>query len=116
VSINPILEVISFSSTHPQRQMGIPVVAVSPIIGGETVKGPAAKMYRELGIEPSALAVAKHYQGLITHFVLDQIDSQLYESVRGLNIQAFVTNTLMRSPEDRKQLARDVLNFIGSDL
>src|SRR6185503_2850541 len=58
VSIDPILKIIPIKNK--------PVYAVSPIIGGETVKGPAAKMYRELGIEPSALAVANHYRGLAT--------------------------------------------------
>ena len=89
---------------------------MSPIIGGETVKGPAAKMYRELGIEPSALAVANHYRGLVTHFMMDTIDAQLIESVRGLNMQTHVTNTVMKSHEDRKRLAKNTLNFIGSDL
>jgi LPPG:FO 2-phospho-L-lactate transferase len=105
VSIDPILKVIPIKDK--------PIYAVSPIIGGETVKGPAAKMYRELGIEPSAFAVANHYRGLATGFVLDTIDAQLSESVRGLNMQVLVTNTLMKGHEDRRQLASDVLNFIG---
>ena len=91
-------------------------VAVSPLIGGQAIKGPAAKMYRELGIEPSALAVANHYHGLITDFVLDDIDEQLNESVRGLSMRTYVTNILMKSHEDRRRLADDLLNFIGSDL
>jgi LPPG:FO 2-phospho-L-lactate transferase len=114
VSIDPILRVLSpfLSGEGPEVRL----VAVSPIIGGQAVKGPAAKMYQELGIEPSALAVAKHYQGLATDFVLDQIDEQLNESVKGLNMMTFVTNTLMKSHEDRKRLATDLLKFIGSDL
>ena len=108
VSIDPILKVISVKDK--------PVYAVSPIIGGETVKGPAAKMYRELDIEPSAFAVANHYHGLVTGFVLDTIDAQLTESVRGLNMQTLVTNTLMKGHEDRRQLASDVLNFIGDTI
>jgi len=114
VSVDPILEVL-----HPLLSgegLGVRSVAVSPIIGGKTVKGPAAKMYREIGIEPSALAVANHYRGLVTHFVMDTIDAQLIESVRGLNMQTYVTNTVMKSHEDRKRLANDLLNFIGSDL
>jgi len=107
VSIDPILRVIP--------KMEKPVVAVSPIIGGETIKGPAAKMYRELGIEPSALAVANHYRDLIMGFVLDTIDAQLSESVRGLNIRTLVTNTIMSSLDNRKQLANDVLHFIGME-
>jgi LPPG:FO 2-phospho-L-lactate transferase len=114
VSVDPILKVLHslFSGEGPRVRS----VAVSPIIGGATVKGPAAKMYRELGIEPSALAVANHYRGLVTHFVMDTIDAQLIESVRGLNMQTHVTNTVMKSHEDRKRLAENTLNFIGSDL
>ena len=121
VSIDPILKVLSLLPSPPSQRergwgKGKRVVAVSPIIGGQTIKGPAAKMYRELGIEPSALAVAKHYQDLVTDFVLDQIDEQLNESIKGLSMRTYVTNTLMRSHEDRKRLANDLLNFIGSDL
>jgi LPPG:FO 2-phospho-L-lactate transferase len=70
-------------------------------------------MYSELGIEPSAFAVANHYRNLLTGFVMDEADAQLIESVRGLNIQIHVTNTLMKSLEDRRQLASELLNFIG---
>src|SRR5688500_12018584 len=104
VSIDPILKV--FSNQERGLGEGKKVISVSPIIGGETVKGPAAKMYRELGLEPSALAVANHYRGLVTHFVMDAIDAQLIESVRGLNMQVHVTKTVMKSHEDRKMLAR----------
>ena len=114
VSIEPILKV--FSNWERGWGEGKKVIAVSPIIGGQAVKGPAAKMYRELGIEPSALAVANHYRGIVTHFVMDTIDAQLIESVRGLNMQTHVTKTVMKSHEDRKRLAEDTLNFIGSDL
>lgn len=113
VSVDPILKVISLTPALSQWEREMPVAAVSPIIGGETVKGPAAKMYRELGIEPSALAAANHYRGVATHFVMDTVDSQLIESVRGLNMQVFVTNTLMKSHVDRKRLASEVLQFIG---
>jgi LPPG:FO 2-phospho-L-lactate transferase len=106
VSIDPILKIIP--------RMEKPVFAVSPIIGGETVKGPAAKMYRELGIEPSALAVARHYRGLAHGFVLDQIDQQLEGDVMGLSMKTLVTNTLMKSHEDRNRLAQAVLHFIGN--
>lgn len=108
VSIDPILKII------PQIEK--PVFAVSPIIGGETVKGPAAKMYRELGIEPSALAVAIHYRGVATGFVLDKIDQQLEGDVMGLSMKTLVTNTLMNSHVDRSRLAQDVLHFIGNIL
>ncbi len=106
VSIDPILKVI--------KKINKPVIAVSPIIGGKTVKGPAAKMYAELGIEPSALAVAEHYRHLLTGYVLDQVDSELQEPVNRLHIKTFVTDTLMNHLTDRARLANDVLHFIGS--
>jgi LPPG:FO 2-phospho-L-lactate transferase len=114
VSIDPILRVLS--PLLSGEGSGMRSVAVSPIIGGEAVKGPAAKMYRELGIEPSALAVANHYRGFATGFVMDTVDAQLIESVQGLNMQVFVTNTLMKSHEDRQRLASNVLSLIGDRL
>jgi len=104
VSIDPILRVI--------QKIEKPIFAVSPIIGGLAVKGPAAKMYSELGIEPSAFAVANHYRNLLTGFVLDKTDEKLVEGVKGLNLQTYVTYTLMKSLEDRKQLAGEVTKFI----
>jgi LPPG:FO 2-phospho-L-lactate transferase len=108
VSIDPILQVI--------KTIENPIVAISPIIDGRAVKGPAAKMFRELGIEPSALAVAKHYCDLATGFVLDTIDKKLEGEIRNLNMRTLVTNTLMNSHDNRKQLAFDVLNFVGTIL
>ena len=108
VSIDPILQII--------KRIEKPVIAISPIIGGQTVKGPAAKMFLELGIEPSALAVAEHYCDLAAGFILDSIDQTLEENIRRLNMRTLVTNTLMTSLDNRKQLARDVLDFIGKSL
>lgn len=108
VSIDPILSVI--------KRIEKPIFAVSPIIGGQTIKGPAAKMFRELGIEPSALAVANHYCDRISGFVLDTVDQQLQEPIRSLNMHTLVTNTLMQSLDNRKQVASDVLDFIGKNL
>jgi len=114
VSIDPVLRVL-FPPPN-EKGSGVRVVAISPIIGGKTVKGPAAKMYRELGIEPSALAVARHYCNLATGFVLDHVDRQLEGDIRSLRMRTFVTNTLMNSHDDRKQMALNVLDFIGRDL
>ena len=91
------------------------ICAVSPIIGGQAVKGPAAKMFNELGIDPSALAVAEKYRGLVTHYVLDKIDSQLEAKVRSLSMLTLVTGTLMKNAQDRKRLAEDVLNFVENN-
>jgi LPPG:FO 2-phospho-L-lactate transferase len=125
VSIDPILAVLDLSPT-PLRPPSPPLagewkgvwgdkvraVAISPIIGGQTVKGPAAKMYIELGIQPSALAVARHYSSRLTHFVLDNVDQMQAAEVENMGIKTLVTNTIMRTPEDRRRLAQDVLNFI----
>jgi LPPG:FO 2-phospho-L-lactate transferase len=106
VSIDPILRVIPLSFSEGKK-----VVAVSPIIGGKTVKGPAAKMFSELGIEPSAPSVAKHYQGLLGGFVLDNTDMHLSDKIE---TKTLVTDILMNSHTDRARLAMDVINFIGS--
>ena len=106
VSVDPILRVI--------QTINKPVIAVSPIIGGKTVKGPAAKMYLELGIEPSALAVAEHYRNILAGFVLDSVDSEIESNIKQLGIQTLVTDTLMNNLTDRTRLAQDVLNFIRS--
>jgi LPPG:FO 2-phospho-L-lactate transferase len=103
VSVDPILRVV--------QTIDKPVVAISPIIDGKTIKGPAAKMYTELGIEPSALAVAEHYRGLLSGFVLDSLDSNLKDKI---GTRILVTNTIMSSITDRARLALDVLDFIGS--
>jgi LPPG:FO 2-phospho-L-lactate transferase len=71
VSIDPLLAVPGIRQAIQSR----PTLAVSPILGGQTVKGPAAKMFAEMGIEPSALAVARHYGKMLTGFVLDRIDA-----------------------------------------
>jgi LPPG:FO 2-phospho-L-lactate transferase len=114
VSIDPILRV--FSPLLSEDRPRVRFFAISPILGGQTVKGPAAKMYRELGIEPSALAVARHYCDLVTGFVLDEIDKELEGEISSLGMRTFVTNTLMKSHDDRKQLAMDVLNFVRNEL
>jgi LPPG:FO 2-phospho-L-lactate transferase len=114
VSIDPILKILP--PLPSLTKAGSKIVAVSPIIRGQTVKGPAAKMYRELGIEPSALAVANHYRGLATGFVLDAIDKQLQGEIKGLSMQVLVTNTLMTSHDDRSRLAQEVLGFLGNNL
>ena len=114
VSIDPILKV--FSPLPNREGSGLRVTAISPIIGGQSVKGPAAKMYSELGIEPSALAVARHYCDLVNAFVLDIVDRQLEGEIRRLSMRTLVTNTLMKSHDDRKQLAMDVLVFCGMNL
>ncbi len=110
VSIGPILAIGGIRSAIDPAK----TVAVSPIIGGRAVKGPAAKMYAEMSIEPSALAVANHYQDTVRWFVMDNEDVALEAEVGRLGMHVLVTATLMRSSRDRLRLARSVLDFIGS--
>lgn len=111
VSVDPILKTLTPALSLEGRGR---VVAVSPIIGGKTVKGPAAKMYAELGIEPSALAVANHYRTILSGFVLDNEDMKMETEIKNLEIETLVTNTLMNHLTVRARLAQDVLHFIGS--
>jgi LPPG:FO 2-phospho-L-lactate transferase len=107
VSIDPILAIGSLR----ERVRRKPVVGVSPIIGGQAVKGPAAKMLRELGYESSSLSVAKHYADLLGMFVIDSMDTEQRLEIEKLGIRVLATDTLMKSIEDRARLAREVLDF-----
>jgi LPPG:FO 2-phospho-L-lactate transferase len=107
VSIGPILAVPGIRATLQNRV----VVAVTPIIGGKTVKGPAAKMYAEMGIEPTAVAVAQHYGDLLAGFVLDKVDQSSEGAVQDLGVRPYITDTLMSSDVDRQRLAEKILTF-----
>ena len=127
VSIDPILTVTGLKSTsvpslnpHPsplpegEEVSFPPIIAVSPIIGGEAVKGPAAKMCRELGIQPSALAVAKHYGDLLGGFVFDQIDIELKSEIQTLGVKTLTIDSIMKNEKGRRRVAKDVLKFIDT--
>jgi LPPG:FO 2-phospho-L-lactate transferase len=68
-------------------------------------------MYAELGIQPSAEAVANHYGELLSGFVLDQVDREQAAKIREIGIQTLVTNTLMKTTQDRIRLAKEVIDF-----
>ncbi len=109
VSVAPILAVSGIREAIAKKV----VIAVSPIIGGRAVKGPAAKMFSELGIEPSALAVAQYYGSLLKGFVFDEVDSAYSTSIQGLGIMPLATATLMQDRADRARLAGEVIDFAG---
>ncbi len=88
-----------------------PIIAVTPIIAGEAVKGPAAKMMRELKLEPSAVTVARHYGNFINGFVLDENDRALKPQIEDMGIGVMITDTLMRDDDERARLACEVVNF-----
>jgi LPPG:FO 2-phospho-L-lactate transferase len=105
VSINPILALEGIRPVLERKR----VVGVSPIIAGQTVKGPAAKMFAELGIHPSAQAVAEHYGRLLSAFVIDEKDASAAEA---LGIATSLTDTLMKTRMDRRRVAKVVLDCI----
>jgi LPPG:FO 2-phospho-L-lactate transferase len=109
VSIAPILELRGMKAQL--KETNAPIVAVSPIIGGTAVKGPAAKMMQELGMDPSALAIAKIYDGVIDGLVVDEVDRMLANDIRKLGLAVHVAPTLMRNSADRKSLAATCIDF-----
>ena len=109
VSVDPILAVPGMREALAAS--GAPIVAVSPIVGGEAIKGPTAKMMRELGMPATTVAVAEHYKGSVTHFVVDAVDADAAPAVAALGMRTTVAQTVMRTLEDRMQLAHSVLKF-----
>ncbi len=110
LSLDPILSLPGLR----ERVRARPVVAVSPIVGGQAIKGPAAKLLSELGLDVSATAVAGHYRDLLTGFVLDTVDAGLAADVEALGPATRVTDTVMRSDDDRARLAEATLDFARS--
>jgi LPPG:FO 2-phospho-L-lactate transferase len=109
LSIDPILSVPGYRECLQRRK--IPCIAVSPIIGGAAVKGPAAKLMQELGAEVSCVGVAKKYAGLIDGLVIDGVDEGLADAILACGIKPLATKSLMRSLQDRIDLAQQTLDF-----
>ncbi len=109
ISIDPILAIPGVRAAL--AALTAPIVAVSPIVGGRAVKGPAGKMLEELGHEISALGVARYYADLLDGFVLDAQDAPDLPAVRALGLAAGIERTIMHSVEDKIALAAAVLRF-----
>jgi LPPG:FO 2-phospho-L-lactate transferase len=114
VSVGPILAVPGMrDAIGDARRRGTPVVAVSPIIGGRALKGPADRMLASLGHEASALGVARLYADLVDVFVLDREDAALAPAVAALGMRAIATDTIMSDDASRTRLASEVLAAVG---
>lgn len=109
VSIGPILAVPGMRELLVEAPT--PKVAVSPIVGGRALKGPADKMLASLGHEVSAAGVARMYAGLIDGIVIDQLDEGEEALISGLGVHVLVADAVMRDGADRERLAREVLLF-----
>jgi LPPG:FO 2-phospho-L-lactate transferase len=114
VSVGPILDVPGMRGLlATARARGVPVAAVSPIVGGKALKGPADRMLVAAGHEASALGVAHLYAGLVDVFVLDAVDADSAPAIEALGLRAVVTDTIMRDDASRARLAADVLEAVG---
>jgi LPPG:FO 2-phospho-L-lactate transferase len=109
LSVDPILAVPGMREWL--RGQGRPVVAVSPIVGGAAVKGPAAKIMAELGATVSAVGIARHYRGLVDGLVIDEADAGLADEIAAEGMTVRVARSVMSGTEDRVALARVCLAF-----
>jgi LPPG:FO 2-phospho-L-lactate transferase len=110
VSIGPILAVPGLRDRIvAARTRGVPVIAVSGIVGGKALKGPADRMLAALGHESSALGVARLYADLVDAFVLDTEDAAAAPAITELGLRPVVTDTIMRDDASRARLAAAVL-------
>jgi LPPG:FO 2-phospho-L-lactate transferase len=112
VSIAPILAVRGVKDAIIRARVRAKVAGVSPLIGGATVKGPAARMLVELGFEPSALGVAQQYAELLDVFLIDRVDTHLADQIRGLGVQPLIGDALMRGRRGEARLARLLLRSV----
>lgn len=106
LSIDPILAVPGMRAAL--RASGVPIIAVSPLIGGRAVKGPTAKIMQELGIEATPASIATHYAGLIDGLVLDNADAA---HAAALPVPVICTDTLMKTLADRERVAAVALEL-----
>ncbi len=112
VSIDPVLAVPGVAEAVGGRREA--TVAVSPIVGGSAVKGPAARLLTELGHEASALGVARHYRELVATLVVDEVDAALADQIAEIGMGAVVTDTIMSDADVAAALARTTLAAVGS--
>ena len=109
VSIGPILAVPGMREALTASRVS--KIAVSPIVGGRALKGPADRMLASLGHEVSAAGVARIYEGLVEGMVLDRVDEGERSKIEALGMRVLATDAIMRDARDRRRLAREVLGF-----
>jgi LPPG:FO 2-phospho-L-lactate transferase len=109
-SIGPILSIKGISESLASARC--PRIAVSPLVGGEAIKGPTVKFMNALGLESSALGVARFYREYLSHYTLDNEDENLEPEIRKLGLETMVTNTIMRTIDDKKELAKSIISVV----
>lgn len=110
LSIDPMLAMDAFRTSLMTRR--VPALAVSPLIGGNAVKGPLAKIMSEQGLEVSALGIARLYVGLADGLMIDDCDADLTPAIEALGLKVDISPTLMKSDSDRKKLGLRALDFL----
>jgi LPPG:FO 2-phospho-L-lactate transferase len=114
VSIGPILQTPGVrQAIDAARRRGAVVAGVSPLIGGATIKGPAARMLTEFGYEPSALGAATVYAGLLDAWLIDPVDAHLAAGIEALGARPLVVDALMRGRRGEARLARALLSKLA---
>ena len=111
LSIDPILSIDKIKQTIMQSNK--PRVAVSPIIGGDSVKGPTAKIMEQMGFEVSVMTVANHYENLIDGLIIDNADKKYIQAIESSGIKVKVTNILMHDNDDKTRLAEEAIEFLN---
>ncbi len=111
LSVDPILAVDGVRDALAARR--VPFVAVSPLVGGQSLKGPLGKLLGELGHGNDNRAIAAHYAGLIDHLIIDECDAADAEGLKAMGISVTVTGTVMCDAADRERLARVALSAAG---
>jgi LPPG:FO 2-phospho-L-lactate transferase len=107
VSIDPILSIKDIKTSLKNKK----VIAISPIIQGRAIKGPAAKIFSEMGIKPSALSVLKHYREIINGFIYDLQDIEIRDLIMQEGIISYAADTIMKNDKKKIDLAKDVIDF-----
>ena len=112
LSVAPILSIPDVR--HRIEEMTAVRIAVSPIVGGRALKGPAAKMLGEMGEDVSCVGVARQYVGLCDVFVIDAVDRGFSDEINSLGMEAAVLDTVMKTDDDKIALARSVLDIAAN--
>lgn len=111
LSIDPILALPNMRRIIAASR--VPKIGVSPIVGGAALKGPAAKLMIELGLEVSPTGVARHLGDILSGLVLDHVDQAHQDALTDMGLRTLVTGTVMLNNQDRVRLAQEVLAFAG---
>jgi len=111
LSIDPILSIDKIKQSIMKSQK--PRIAVSPLIGGDSVKGPTAKIMSEMDLEVNVLTIANHYENLIDGLIIDNTDEEYAQAIESSGIKVKISNILMNDNDDKIRLAQEALEFLS---